>query len=41
MNQTGTTSSTIKVVLVDDHDLVRQGVASLLTLDRTIEDDEA
>jgi DNA-binding NarL/FixJ family response regulator len=37
MNQTGTTSSTIKVVLVDDHDLVRQGVASLLTLDRTIE----
>lgn len=37
MNQPGTTSSTIKVVLVDDHDLVRQGVASLLTLDRTIE----
>lgn len=37
MSQAPANSSTIKVVLVDDHDLVRQGVASLLTLDRTIE----
>lgn len=27
---------TIRVILIDDHDLVRQGVAQLLSLDRTI-----
>jgi DNA-binding NarL/FixJ family response regulator len=32
----GTRNQVISVVLIDDHDLVRQGIASLLSLDRSL-----